>query len=57
MWEGETPGTAADLLRESRQVGITRSTLYTAKRAEAIRAHKEHLADGRWLWSPPDREP
>ena len=45
------PRPAADLLHESRQAGIARNTLYAAKRAEAIRAEKEHAPAGRWIWT------
>jgi hypothetical protein len=88
-WEGETPWTAADLLRqqdihphtwsalhearawlraalaggprpaidiqrEAAAVGITRGTLYTARRAEGIRLHKDRTQHGPWSWAPPD---
>jgi hypothetical protein len=54
------PRLATEVQRDALAVGISRDTLYGARRAEGIRLHKDRTRDGRWSWvlpAPPGELP
>ena len=63
-WLRETltagPRPAGELRHEAAARGIGYTTLYAARKAEGVTAHKERVARGQWIWTLPvsrnDRE-
>jgi hypothetical protein len=45
------PRPASELRQEAAAHGIGYTTLTAARKAEGVRAHKERVARGQWIWS------